>query len=250
MGGAVVPRGLQAKEDVAAGEELEALGGDARAQVAGDALEAGAVVGADGDAGVEVEAAALAAVAVELGAGLEPHEGADVAGAFAEDGVLVEVGELGEVVGVDRAAAFVVADPEAYADEVALDAAGDEVAQGLELVRGGGGDGVERELAARGLGPDAVGAEGVEVDVEVQGADEDTPRISPHSFVTPTPRASIPDLTTKWPRRDRSAPRQTLGHGSARLDAPSCPRPPWSSRRPCRRSLGAWRLLGRTAWWS
>ncbi|MEZ4336307.1 MAG: hypothetical protein R3B82_06740 [Sandaracinaceae bacterium] len=192
MGGAVVPRGLQAKEDVAAGEELEALGGDARAQVAGDALEAGAVVGADGDAGVEVEAAALAAVAVELGAGLEPHEGADVAGAFAEDGVLVEVGELGEVVGVDRAAAFVVADPEAYkwtrwrSTRRAMRSHRASSSSGV-----GAGDGV---VMSRRLGPVQTpsGPRVWRWTLRFR-APTRTPRISPHSFVTPTPQgASIP----------------------------------------------------------
>jgi len=123
VAGAVGPGAADLQQDVAAREALEGVVGDGWPQeVAGDVLEAVALLGADGDAGVDVEAALGARLGTEEGAGLERHGDADAADALAPagaapgalgDGGLVEVGEAGELAGGRRDAAVLVVFPEA-----------------------------------------------------------------------------------------------------------------------------------------
>ena len=182
VAGAVGPGAADLQQDVAAREALEGVVGDGWPQeVAGDVLEAVALLGADGDAGVDVEAALGARLGTDEGAGLERHGDADAADALAPagaapgalgDGGLVEVGEVGELAGGRRDAAVLVVFPEAALDEEALDASLDEGGELLELLVGGAAQGVEGELAVVTLDPDTVGSEGMKVHVQVQRAPE------------------------------------------------------------------------------
>jgi len=179
---AVVPRAPERADDAAVGDSREPLLRERRArQVADEALEPGAVVGADGAIGVEIEALDVGVAGADrphprgIGCAADAQHGrarAVAEGRPTADGGGAELREDGRV-GSERISFEVrrlVGGEHAAPPQQAEDAGADRREHACHLTIGRGWRGIEAGGAVRRDREDALEDQGMEVDVQLEAA--------------------------------------------------------------------------------